>query len=45
MYSILNIVLSVLESTISNSESICNSINGQLKGLAIEENGKTYKEP
>lgn len=38
-YSILNILLSVLENTISNSESICNSINGQLKGLSFE--GKT----
>lgn len=39
VYSILNILLSVLENTISNSESICNSINGQLKGLTFE--GKT----
>ena len=41
VYSILNILLSVLENTISNSEAICNSINGQLKGLTFE--GK--KEP
>jgi len=33
VYSILNILLSVLENTISNSENVCNSINGQLKGL------------
>jgi hypothetical protein len=33
VYSILNTLLSVLENTISNSESVCNSINGQLKGL------------
>jgi len=39
VYSILNILLSVLENTISNSEQICNSINGQLKGLTFE--GKT----
>jgi hypothetical protein len=39
IYSILNILLSVLENTISNSEQICNSINGQLKGLSFE--GKT----
>lgn len=39
VYSILNILLSVLENTISNSETICNSINGQLKGLTYE--GKT----
>jgi len=41
VYSILNILLSVLENTISNSEDVCNSINGQLKGLVFE--GK--KEP
>jgi len=39
VYSILNILLSVLENTISNSEPICNSINGQLKGMTFE--GKT----
>lgn len=39
VYSILNIMLSVLENTISNSESVCNSINGQLKGLTFD--GKT----
>lgn len=36
VYSILNILLSLLENTISNSESVCNSINGQLKGLKFE---------
>jgi hypothetical protein len=36
VYSILNILLSVLENTISNSENVCNSINGQLKGLTFE---------
>jgi hypothetical protein len=36
LYSILNIILSVLENTMSNSESICNSINGQLKGLTMD---------
>jgi hypothetical protein len=41
VYSILNILLSVLENTISNSENVCNSINGQLKGLTFD--GK--KEP
>lgn len=41
VYSILNIILSVLENTISNSESVCDSINGQLKGLTMD--GK--KEP
>lgn len=41
VYSILNILLSVLENTISNSENVCNSINGALKGLIFD--GK--KEP
>lgn len=36
VYSILNILLSVLENTIMHSESVCNSINGQLKGLTFE---------
>ena len=39
LYSILNIILSVLENTISNSENVCNSINGALKGLTYD--GKT----
>jgi len=39
IYSILNIILSILENTIANSESVCNSINGQLKGLTFD--GKT----
>jgi hypothetical protein len=45
VYSILNILLSVLENTISNSESVCNSINGQLKGLVFSDGVNTYKEP
>ena len=45
MYSILNILLSILENSISNSMNVCNSINGQLKGLTIVEGGKTYIEP
>jgi len=36
VYSIQNIILSVLESTISNSDFICNSINGELKGLTMD---------
>jgi hypothetical protein len=36
IYSILNIMLSILENTISNSESVCDSINGQLKGLSMD---------
>lgn len=33
VYSILNIFLSILDSTINSSVSVCDSINGQLKGL------------
>tara|TARA_X000000368_G_scaffold93273_1_gene71283 strand:+ start:7336 stop:8040 length:705 start_codon:yes stop_codon:yes gene_type:complete len=40
-YSILNILLSILENTISHSETVCDSINGQLKGLKY--NG--FQEP
>lgn len=36
VYSILNILLSVLENTITSSAGICNSINGQLKGLSMD---------
>jgi len=45
VYSILNILLSVLENTISHSEGVCNSINGALKGLSYIDSGKTYIEP
>jgi hypothetical protein len=45
VYSILNILLSVLENTISNSEGVCDSINGQLKGMTFIDSGKTYIEP
>ena len=36
MLSMLNILLSILDNTISNSVVVCNSINGQLKGLYFE---------
>jgi hypothetical protein len=45
VYSILNILLSVLENTIMNSNSICDSINGQLKGLKFIDGDKIYIEP
>lgn len=45
VYSIMNILLSVLENTISSSETVCNSINGQLKGLSFNDNGRTVTEP
>lgn len=44
IYSVLNILLSILENTISSSEVVCNAINGDLKGLQITINGKTYTE-
>ena len=44
VYSILNIIMSVLENTVNGSESICNTINGQLKGMEfsgyVEPGGK-----
>jgi hypothetical protein len=45
VYSILNIVLSILENTISSSESTCNSINGQLVGLSFNDGGRIVTEP
>ena len=45
VYSILNIILTILENTVSSAEEICDSINGQLKGLSIKEGNKIYKEP
>lgn len=44
VYSILNILLSVLENTISSSEIVCNSINGQLNGLSYNDNGRIVVE-
>ena len=41
IYSMLNILLTILESTVNSAENVCNSINGQLKGLEFE--GKTEK--
>ena len=35
IYSILNILLTILESTVNSSEVVCNSINGALKGLTF----------
>lgn len=45
VYSILNIILSVLDNTISNAESTCNSINGQLSGLSFNDGGRIVTEP
>ena len=45
VYSILNIILSILENTISSSEATCNSINGQLSGLIFNDGGRIVTEP
>lgn len=46
IYSILNILLSVLEILYPNSESVCNSINGALKGLKFRDtNDNVVIEP
>lgn len=45
IYSVLNIILSILENTIQNSEAVCNSINGELRGQRISEGGREYIEP
>lgn len=45
VYSVLNILLSILENTIHSSETVCNSINGELKGQRISDGGIEYKEP
>jgi len=36
VFSLLNIVLSILENTMSNSTTVCNSINGELKGFTMD---------
>jgi hypothetical protein len=36
VYSILNIYLAILENTISGSIKVCDSINGQLKGMSMD---------
>lgn len=45
IYSVLNIILSILENAIQNSEGVCNAINGELSGLKISEGGRDYSEP
>lgn len=36
VFSLLNIILSILENTLSNAEEVCNNINGQLKGFTMD---------
>jgi hypothetical protein len=45
VYSVMNIVLSILENNIQNSEAVCNSINGEISGLTINDGGREYREP
>lgn len=45
IYSILNILLAVLDGTLSNVDEVCNSINGQLKGMKYSYGGRDYVEP
>jgi hypothetical protein len=45
IYSILNIILSILENLISSSESVCNSINGQLSGQFVMDGNRKITEP
>lgn len=44
VYSILNILLSILQNTIFSSESTCNSINGALQGLTFNEKTEPYHD-
>jgi len=44
IYSIQNILLSVLQNTITNSIVVCNSINGGLKGQFVVVDGKKIIE-
>lgn len=45
IYSILNLTISVLETTVMSAEQICNSINGQLSGSVYVHNGIKVIEP
>lgn len=47
VFSYMNIKLSVLENAVANSEAVCDSINGQLKGNHFIDNttGKDIIEP
>jgi hypothetical protein len=44
IYTIQNILLAVLQNTISNSEIVCNTINGDLRGQYIIIDGKKVIE-
>ena len=44
IFSIQNILLSVLQNTITNSILVCNTINGELKGQFVIVDGKKIVE-
>jgi len=45
VYSILNIILSVSENTIQNSEQVCDGINGSLSGFTFNDGTIIITEP
>ena len=45
LFTILNILTSTLEYTMSTSVEVCDSINGSLKNQVFSDNGKIYTEP
>lgn len=45
VYSIFNIILSILDNMLANSERICNSINGELAGKSFSDSGRIVTEP
>lgn len=45
VYSIFNIILSILDNMLANSERVCNSINGELAGLSFSDAGRIVTEP
>jgi hypothetical protein len=44
IYSILNILLSVLQHTINNDIAVCEELNGDLNGLSIMVDGRIIYE-
>jgi len=44
-YSIFNIIMTVLDNTLSSSGKVCDSINGELAGLSFSDGGRTVTEP
>ncbi len=44
VYSILNILSTVLENTLNSSQDVCNGINGQLKGMTFKGKSEPDKK-